>query len=123
MPSYRYTQSNKYPQGTWNKYRVPPTPPNTKIKQKLTKVQYLPIPSITNIPSINIIIPNTYIKVPSTNIIIPNTYIKVPRRGFWGFRQTRLGNLSLTIQSHSTHYIATIPYSSTTHFKGKLKKA
>ena len=23
----------------------------------------------------------------------------------------------------ATHYIATIPYSSTTHFKGKLKKA
>lgn len=57
----------------------------------LTKVQYLPIPSITNIPSTNIIIT----KVPSTNIIIPNTYIKVPRRGFWGFRQTRLGKLTL----------------------------
>lgn len=75
----------------------------------LTKVQYLPIPSITNIPSIN--------------IIIPNTYIKVPRRGFWGFRQTRQVIIPPTIQSHSTHYIATIPYSSTTHFKGKLKKA
>ena len=31
--------------------------------------------------------------------------------------------LYTSIQSHSTHYIATIPYSSTTHFKGKLKKA
>lgn len=42
----------------------------------LTKVHnIIPIPSITNIPS--------------TNIIIPNTYIKVPHRGFWGFRQTR----------------------------------
>lgn len=60
-----------------------PTQKQNKIILTLTKVQYLPIPSITNIPSINIIIPNTYIKV------IPNTYIKVPRRGFWGFRQTR----------------------------------
>lgn len=42
----------------------------------------IPIPSITNIPSIDI-------------IIIPNTYIKVPRWGFWGFRQTRLGKLTL----------------------------
>lgn len=63
----------------------------------LTKVQYLPIPSITNIPS--------------TNIIIPNTYIKVPRRGFWGFRQTRLGKLTLlykatqlTLNSLYSHY-------------------
>nr|DAM26663.1 MAG TPA: hypothetical protein [Caudoviricetes sp.] len=31
--------------------------------------------------------------------------------------------LPTTIQSHSTHYIATIPYSSTTHFKGNHKKA
>lgn len=52
-----------------------PTQKQNKIILTLTKVQYLPIPSITNIPSIN--------------IIIPNTYIKVPRRGFWGFRQTR----------------------------------
>lgn len=51
------------------------THPTNKIILTLTKVQYLPIPSITNIPFIN--------------IIIPNTYIKVPRRGFWGFRQTR----------------------------------
>ena len=72
----------------------------------LIKVQYLPI-----------------LNIPSINIIIPNTYIKVPRRGFWGFRQTRQVITPSTIQSHSTHYIATIPYSSTTHFKGKLKKA
>lgn len=58
-----------------------PTQKQNKIILTLTKVQYLPIPSITNIPSIN--------------IIIPNTYIKVPRRGFWGFRQTRLGKLTL----------------------------
>lgn len=57
-----------------------PTQKQNKIILTLTKVQYLPIPSITNIPSIN--------------IIIPNTYIKVPHRGFWGFRQTRLGNLN-----------------------------
>lgn len=90
-----------------------PTQKQNKIILTLTKVQYLPIPSITNIPSTNIIIPNTYIKA----------YIKVPRWGFWGFRQTRLGKLTPTIQSHSTHYIATIPYSSTTHFKGNHKKA
>lgn len=53
-----------------------PTQKQNKIILTLTKVQYLPIPSITNIPYINI-------------IIIPNTYIKVPYRGFWGFRQTR----------------------------------
>lgn len=41
MPSYRYTQSNKYPQGTWNKYQVPPTPPNTKIKQNHTNANYV----------------------------------------------------------------------------------
>lgn len=41
MPLYRYTQSNKYPQGTWNKYRVPPTPPNTKIKQNRTNANYV----------------------------------------------------------------------------------
>lgn len=86
-----------------------PTQKQNKIILTLTKVQYLPIPSITYIPS--------------TNIIIPNTYIKVPRRGFWGFRANKARQLKLTIQSHSTHYIATIPYSSTTHFKGKLKKA
>ena len=38
---YAYTQSNKYPQGTWNKYRVPPTPPNTKIKQNHTNANYV----------------------------------------------------------------------------------
>lgn len=62
-----------------------PTQKQNKIILTLTKVQYLPIPSITNIPSINTSITN----IPSINIIIPNTYIKVPRRGFWGFRQTR----------------------------------
>lgn len=71
----------------------------------LTKVQYLPITSITNIPSIN--------------IIIPNTYIKVPHRGFWGFRQTRQVITPLLYKATQL----TIPYSSTTHFKGKLKKA
>ncbi len=85
MPSYRYTPNRI------NTHKVPgintgylphhPTQKQNKIILTLTKVQYLPIPSITNIPSIN--------------IIIPNTYIKVPRRGFWGFRQTRLGNLNL----------------------------
>lgn len=59
-----------------------PTQKQNKIILTLTKVHnIIPIPSITNIPSIN--------------IIIPNTYIKVPRRGFWGFRQTRLGKLTL----------------------------
>lgn len=57
----------------------------------LTKVHnIIPIPSITNIPS--------------TNIIIPNTYIKVPRRGFWGFRQTRLGKLTLLYKATQLHY-------------------
>lgn len=41
MPSYRYTQSNKYPQGTWNKYRVPPTLPTQKIKQNHTNANYV----------------------------------------------------------------------------------
>lgn len=30
-----------YPQGTWNKYWVPPTPPNTKTKQNHTNANYV----------------------------------------------------------------------------------
>lgn len=42
MPSYRYAQSNKYPQGTSNKYRVPPTPQHKKkIKQNHTNANYV----------------------------------------------------------------------------------
>lgn len=30
-----------YPQGTWNKYWVPPTLPNTKTKQNRTNANYV----------------------------------------------------------------------------------
>lgn len=68
-----------------------PTQKQNKIILTLTKVQYLPIPSITNIPSIN--------------IIIPNTYINVPRWGFWGFRQTRQVITPTTIQNTIAHIL------------------
>ena len=41
MPSYRYAQSNKYPQGTWNKYRVPPTPQHKKQKKTILTLTML----------------------------------------------------------------------------------
>lgn len=54
-----------------------PTQKQNKIILTLTKVHnIIPIPSITNIPSINIIIPNTYTPY-YTNHIIHNQYIPI----------------------------------------------